>query len=462
MTIEIAFEGAAREVTGSCHVVRAAGRTVMLDCGLFQGRRTESRAKNQVLPADPGALDAVVLSHAHIDHAGRLPFLVGAGYRGPIYCTPATRDLCALMLADSAYIQAKDAEFLARHGREFIEPLYGQREVVQTLAQMIAIPYRRTVSVAPGFSATFVDAGHILGSASVLLDIDTGRGPRRLVFSGDVGRRGLPIIRDPEIPAGAHALIVESTYGNREHATVSGARDELARIVRDTAARGGRILIPAFAVGRTQEIIYELHQLLEEGQIPEIPIFVDSPLASGATTVYEMHPDAYDQEEPGVRNLRRLFRDDRVHFTRDVEDSKRLNTLRGPMVIVAASGMAESGRILHHLTHGAPDPRNTVLIVGFMAEHTLGRRLVERAPVLRIFGDEVPLRATVEIISGYSAHADRVELRQWIDGVRAASPSLGPVWLVHGEPESQSALIGALSADGYRVSAPAPGSRHSW
>jgi metallo-beta-lactamase family protein len=462
VSIEISFEGAAREVTGSCHVVRAMGRTVALDCGLFQGRRAESRAKNQLLPLDPAALDAVVLSHAHIDHAGRLPFLVAAGYRGPIYCTPATRDLCALMLADSAHIQLKDSEFLARHGREYTEPLYGQVDVVQTLSQMIAIPYGRTATVVPGFRVTFVDAGHILGSASVVLDVDDGEAPRRLVFSGDIGRQGLPIIRDPVVPTGAHALIVESTYGDREHASVMGARAELARIVRETAARGGRVLIPAFAVGRTQEIVYELHELLDAGEIPAIPIYIDSPLATGATAVFEMHPDAYDQREAGVRNLGRLFRDDRVHFTRDVEDSKRLNTAHGPMVIIAASGMAESGRILHHLLHGASDPRNTILVVGFMAEHTLGRRLVERAPRLRIYGEEVPLRAAVEVISGYSAHADRVELRQWIDRLRASSPALGPVFLVHGEPGAQDALAASLAADAYRVIVPTPGSRHSW
>jgi metallo-beta-lactamase family protein len=462
VSIEVEFQGAAREVTGSCHIVRAAGRTVMLDCGLFQGRRRESDVKNRQLPVDVAELDAVVLSHAHIDHAGRIPFLVAAGYRGPIYCTPATRDLCALMLADSAHIQTKDAEFLARRQREYVEPLYGQREVVQALSQMIAVPYGRTIAVTPGFAVTFTDAGHILGSASVTLDITEGTTTRRLVFSGDIGRKDLPIIRDPVVPTGAHALIVESTYGNREHASVAGARAELARIVRETAARGGRIMIPAFAVGRTQEIVYELHELLEAGEIPAIPIYIDSPLATGATGVFEMHPECYDRDEAGVRTLGTLFRDDRVHFTRDVEESKRLNDKHGPMIIIAASGMAESGRILHHLMHGAPDPRNAVLIVGFMAEHTLGRRLVERRDVLRIYGEEIPLRARVEIISGYSAHADRVELRQWVDTLRAQSPALGPVWLVHGEPVAQETMADALAADHYQVSVPEPGSRHTW
>ncbi len=462
MSATITFHGAAREVTGSCHVVRAAGAMVMLDCGMFQGRRRESDAKNRTLPVDVAALTAVVLSHAHIDHAGRLPFLVAAGYTGPIYCTPATRDVCALMLADSAHIQAKDAAFLAKRGHPVVPPLYGQREVLQTLGQMIAIPYGRSFPVAPGITGTFVDAGHILGSASVLLDVEERGRVRRLVFSGDIGRKNLPIIRDPQPPTGAHALILESTYGDREHATPLRAREALARVVRETAARGGRVLIPSFAVGRTQELIYELHELLLAGQIPEIPIVVDSPLATAATEVFERHPEAYDQTEPGVRALGALFRNPRVSFTRDVEESIALNTQRGPLVIISASGMAESGRILHHLAIGAPDPRNTVLVVGFMAEHTLGRRIVERRPMLRIFGDEVPLRAQVEVINGYSAHADRVELRQWAAAVQATSPSLGSVFLVHGEDPAQAALSDALTTDGFAVTIPAPGAQHAW
>lgn len=455
--MEIEFLGAAREVTGSCHLVRANGASVALDCGLFQGRRDESRAKNQTYPDALAKADAVVLSHAHIDHAGRIPYLVARGFRGPIFCTPATRDLCAIMLADSAHIQAKDAEYLERRGRKYVAPLYGQREVVQALNQMISVPYGRRVTVAPGIWATFHEAGHIIGSASVSLDIMERGAEKRLVFSGDVGRRGLPIIRDPEPPTGANAVIMESTYGDRDHVSVTGARAELARVVTETAARGGRILVPAFAVGRTQELVYDLRELNEAGEIPSIPVYVDSPLATSATAVFEMHPDAYDQSEVGVRTLGRLFRDDSVRYTREVAESKALNTAVGPMIIIAASGMAESGRILHHLIHGAPDPRNTILIVGFQAEHTLGRRIVEKRPVLKILGEEVPLRARVEILNGYSAHADRVELRMWLDTVRRSSPALRDVWLVHGEPHAQDALAVTLAADGYRVSTPSPG-----
>ncbi|HKG93801.1 MAG TPA: MBL fold metallo-hydrolase [Gemmatimonadaceae bacterium] len=474
--MEIEFFGAAREVTGSCHILRVNGKTVLLDCGMFQGRREESREKNLRLPLRVAEADALVLSHAHIDHSGRLPFLVREGFDKTIHATPATRDLCAIMLQDSAEIQERDAEFLARRTRDRKgrgqrrdeppppEPLYGVRHAARTMELMVGVPYGKPFDVVPGVRGHFVDAGHILGSASVVLDVAEGGATRRLVFSGDVGRSGLAIIRDPQPPEGADAVIMESTYGNRDHESVEGAREHLGRVVRETAARGGRVLIPAFAVGRTQEIVYELHQLSRAGQIPSIPIYIDSPLATDATSVFQMHPDVFDQSEDLVGRVGDLFRFELVRFTRDVGESKALNSAQGPMVIIAASGMAESGRILHHLAHGAGDPRNTILVVGFMAEHTLGRRIVERAPTLKVFDDEIPLRATVEIINGYSAHADRTELTAWLDAVRARGTSAfrdrgGPVFLVHGEPEAQDALRDALGEKGYRVGCPTPGER---
>lgn len=460
--MEITFEGAAREVTGSCHLLRVNGYTVALDCGMFQGKRSESDEKNRRLPVPVGELDAVVLSHAHIDHSGRLPFLVAQGYGKTIWATSATRDLCAVMLADSAHIQEKDAEFLARRKKEFIEPLYGMRHAVRTLDLMVGMPYNKQFDVVPGVVGTFVDAGHILGSASIVLDCTEGGVTRRLVFSGDVGRSGLAIIRDPVPPGGAHAVIMESTYGNRDHESVEGARAHLARVIRETAARGGRILIPAFAVGRTQEMLYNLHSLLREGAIPSLPVYVDSPLAIDTTTVFQMHPETFDQSEDMVKRVQELFDFPLLKFTRDVEESKAINAAKGPMIVIAASGMMEAGRILHHLANGAGDPRNTILVVGFQAEHTLGRRIVERQSVLKIFGDEVPLRAQVEIINGYSAHADRTELAAWLDAVRAQSPELESVWLVHGEPDAQDALSTALSAKGYSVSAPEPHARVSF
>ena len=459
--MEIEFSGAAREVTGSCHIVRANGKTILLDCGMFQGSRKESREKNERLPLPVDEIDAIVLSHAHIDHAGRLPLLVNRGYQGTIWATAATRDLCGIMLADSAHIQESDARFMAKRGKEALPPLYTMRDAVRTQELMVGMPYDKTFDVLPGVKATYIEAGHILGSASVALDVTENGTTKRLVFSGDVGRSGLAIIRDPVSPQKADAVIMESTYGNRDHESVDGAREHLAQIVRDTAARGGRVLIPAFAVGRTQELIYDLHELMKNGKVPEIPIYVDSPLAINATSVFAAHPEVFDHTEAFVRQVNDLFEHERVYYTRDAADSKKLNAAQGPMVIIAASGMAESGRILHHLAHGAPDPRNTVLVAGFMAEHTLGRRIVERRPMLRIHGDEVPLRAQVEILNGYSAHADRRELRTWLDGVKATSPALGPVFLVHGEPEAQDALAGSLSQGGYRVQVPAPGERHT-
>ncbi len=412
--MEITFVGAAREVTGSCHLLHVNGHTVALDCGMFQGRRHEAADKNRQLPLPIKELDAVVLSHAHIDHSGRLPYLIAEGYSKTIWATSATRDLCAVMLADSAHI------------------------------------------------ASYVDAGHILGSASVLVDCTEGGKTKRLVFSGDIGRSGLAIVRDLIPPEGADALIMESTYGNRDHESVDGARAQLAQVVRDTAARGGRVLIPAFAVGRTQEMIYVLHGLAREGAIPSIPIYVDSPLAIDTTTVFEMHPESFDHSEEMIQKTKEVFRFELLHYTRDVEESKALSRAHGPMVIIAASGMMENGRILHHLAQGASDPRNTILVVGFQAEHTLGRRVVERQPMLQIFGEDVPLHARVEVIDGYSAHADRTEMTTWLGHVKEKSPRLGPIWLVHGEAAVQDEFKAALTARGYSVECPEPHTRHAF
>ena len=460
--MEVTFAGAAREVTGSCHLVRVGDSTIALDCGMFQGQRAESARKNRILPLPIESLDALVLSHAHIDHAGRIPFLVRNGFKGPIFCTPATRDLSAYMLLDSAHIQVKDAEHLARRGKGFVEPLYDTKDVARTMERMISIPYGRSFDVAPGIKATFMDAGHILGSASVMLDCRESGVERRLVFSGDIGRWGLPIIRDPVIPEGADAVIMESTYGNRDHAAPEDARSRMASIISETAARGGRVMIPAFAVGRTQEILYELHGLYGEGRIPRIPIFIDSPLASDVTSVFEMHPDCFDAGEDLVRKVEHLFRFDLVRYTRKVEESKALNTMRTPFIVIAASGMAESGRIVHHLANGADDPRNTILIVGFQAEHTLGRRIVEKRATIRVFGDEMPLRARVEVLNGYSAHADRGELLRWISGVKEKSRSLRGVHLVHGEPEAQDEFAGVARSRGLEVTTPLPGTKISF
>ncbi len=459
--MRLQFAGAAREVTGSAHLVQVLGRTILLDCGLFQGRRFEAQEKNRRLPFAPERIDAVVLSHAHIDHAGRLPFLVKEGYRGPIHATSATRDLCEVMLADSAHIQEKDADFLARRKKEAAEPLYALRDVSTALTQFQPHRYHDWFEVVPGVKARFKDAGHILGSASVELEWQEDGRTRRLGFSGDIGRNDLPIIRDPEPLERLDWVIMESTYGDREHESVAGARDDLARIVTATAQRGGRVLIPAFAVGRTQELLYDLHGLARAGRIPRIPIVIDSPLAIEATQVFRENAREFDTTEPLVQHVNgngeSLFDFDLVQFTPDVEDSKAMMHRSGPMIVIAASGMAESGRILHHLAYGASDPRNTILIVGFQAEHTLGRRIVERRPVLKIYGEPVDLRAKVAVINGYSAHADRMELQRWVDTVRETSPQLADVFLVHGEPHAQDAFAAQLTERGYHVQVPTPG-----
>ena len=447
------------------HFLEAAGARLLLDAGLFQGRRGETAQLNAELPLDPRRVDAVILSHAHIDHSGRLPLLVRRGFHGPIYATPATRDLCAVMLADAAQIQERDADFLKRHGKSSpsAEPLYGLNDAIGVQELIVGLPYRRPHHIRKNLTFEFTDAGHILGSASVLLECTEGGKTTRLVFSGDVGRAGLPIIRDPHPPAGgADVVLLESTYGNRDHTSVEGAREQLARVITETAARGGKVLVPAFSVGRTQELVYDLHLLARAGQIPEIPIYVDSPLAIDVTTVFAMHPEIFDQTEDLVRTVQDLFAFTQVHYTRDAIQSKALNAQHGPMVIIAASGMAEAGRILHHLAHNAADPRTTILIVGFQAEHTLGRRIVERAPVIRVFGEEMPLRARVEVLNGYSAHGDRTELQRWLDAVRAGNPgnAAPAVYLVHGEPAVQDAFAEQLHGAGYgAVSAPMPHTR---
>ncbi len=455
--MQIEFAGAAREVTGSCHIVRANGKTVLLDCGLFQGRRRDAAAKNRALPCPIDEIDAVVLSHAHLDHAGRLPFLASRGYSGPIFATNATADLTEIMLADSARIQENDYAFLVRHNRDAEPPLYGMVDAVRVGELTRRQDYGEWFDVCAGIRARYTDAGHILGSGSVVLEAREGGSVRRLVFSGDVGRNGLSIIRDPETPADAADLVImESTYGDRDHESVDSARENLARVVRETAARGGRVLVPAFAVGRAQELVYDLHVLARAREIPDIPIVIDSPLATAATAVFERNADLFDKTEAPVREIERLFRFGLLSYTASTEESKALNHRHGPMIVIAGSGMVEGGRILHHLIHGASNPRNTVLIVGFQAEHTLGRRIVERQPLIRVLGQEVELRARVEVLNGYSAHADRTELAAWLSRVHFNEGPAKRVYLVHGEVRAQDAFAAQLEAKGYAVTCPLP------
>ncbi len=448
MTIQLTFFGAAGRVTGSLHLLEAAGARVALDAGLFQGPRAESNELNRTLPFDPRRLDAIVLSHAHIDHSGRLPLLVRHGFHGPIYATPATRDLSAVMLADAAHIQEKDAEFLARRGKTgaLTEPLYAMRDALGVQDLMVGVPYRRIQFIRKNLSFEYTDAGHILGSASVDVRISEGQGPHRLVFSGDIGRTGLPIIRDPDPPSGnIDTLIIESTYADTDHQSVDDAERKLGEIVREVAARGGKLLIPAFALGRIQEIVYSLHTLFRRGEIPQIAIYVDSPLGVDATAVFRLHPEIFDQREKLVTETDRVFDFPLVRYVRDVNDSKALNTLAGPAIIVSASGMAESGRILHHLVNHVGDHRNAVLFVGFQAEHTLGRRIQEGADPVKIYGDMYPRRAEVITLSGYSAHADRAGLRAW---VRKLGGPIRRGFVVHGEAGPALRMAQILQEEG--------------
>ena len=431
------------------HLLEAAGARILLDAGLFQGRRAETHTLNLQLPFDARRIDSVVLSHAHIDHTGRLPLLVKDGFHGPVYATPATRDLSAVMLADAAHIQEKDFEFLQRRGKAGLEsePLYSLRDAVAVQDLMIGVPYRRVFYVRKHLALDFLEAGHILGSAAVDLRVSEG-GNHRLVFSGDIGRSGLPIVRNPEPPSGPiDTLIIEATYADRQHESFSDAESRLAEAIRRTAARGGKVLIPAFAVGRAQELIYSLHRLSRAGQIPQVPVYLDSPLAVDITTVFRMHPEVFDRREDFIEATNELFDFPLLRYVREVAESKALDSNNGPAVIIAASGMVESGRILHHLAHGISDHRNLVLFVGFQAEHTLGRRIQNRPEKVRILGQEYDVRAEVQSINGYSAHADSGELRAW---VRRLGGPIRRAFVVHGEPPALDAMAAMLRQEGVR------------
>jgi metallo-beta-lactamase family protein len=445
----LTFWGGAGQVTGSMHLLEAAGARILLDSGLFQGRRSEAHALNARLPFDARRIDGVILSHAHIDHSGRLPLLVKDGFHGPVYSTPATRDLNAVMLPDAGHIQEKDHEFLVRHGRTSAdsEPLYTMRDAIAVQELMVGVPYRRIFYLRKHLALEFLDAGHILGSATVDLRLSEN-GSHRVVFSGDIGRSGLPIVRDPEPPAGPiDTLIIEATYADRRHESFSQAEVRLGETVRRVASRGGKVLIPSYAVGRTQELVYSLHQLYRNNQIPNIPIYVDSPLAVDVTTVFRLHPDVFDRRERFIETTNEIFDFPLLRYVREVGESKALDSNHGPSVIISASGMAESGRILHHLAHGIGDHRNLVLFVGFQAEHTLGRRIQSGEKALKILGQEYQRQAEVETINGYSAHADQTELRAW---VRRLGGPIRRAFVVHGEPAPLEAMATILREEGVR------------
>ncbi len=411
--------------------------------GLYQGRRAEAMERNRNFPFPVSGIDGVILSHAHIDHSGNLPTFVRNGYTGPIYTTPATIDLCLAMLADSAFIQEKDSEFCNRRrefrkkiGRDDQEcaPLYTMADAEKTFSLFKSAPLNEVHEIAPGVSYKAYEAGHMLGSSSIVMEADG----LRLCFSGDVGRRNLPILHDPQSPPPVDYLIMESTYGDRFHQALTDASDKLAEVVNRTARRGGRVIVPAFAVGRTQQLVMLLHELMDAKRIPAIPVYVDSPLAINATEVFRKHPECYDEEARAFLTQGfDPFGFSRLTYVRDSAASRALNELHGPFIVLAASGMCEAGRILHHLRNNISDPRNTVLITGYQAENTLGRKILERHAEVPIFGEPHAMRAEVAVLDELSGHADQGELIEWM---RPLTPTLKKVFLVHGDPGQGAAL----------------------
>lgn len=448
--ITLTSHGAAREVTGTCHELNIGGKRILLDCGLFQGRRKESSEKNVSFSFNPKTdIDAVILSHAHMDHSGRIPLLYKKGYSGAIFCTYATRDLTEVMLQDAAYIQEKDEDFFRRHLENSMlpspGPLYTQSDATECMRLFVSKNYNEKFQVLPGITCTFIEAGHILGSAMILLEVDDGPKKIRIGFTGDVGRSMLPIIRDPEPMPPVDYMICESTYGDREHDSITTARHKLQEVIVKTAARGGKVLIPAFSLERTQEIVYDLHVLWDAKEIPAVPIIIDSPLASRVTEVFRKHPECYDKEmyEQFLQKAHNPFQFSLVTYTESVDQSKELNGARGPMIIMAGSGMCEAGRIRHHLKNELADPRNTVLAVGFMAEYTLGRRLLDpEVTEVKIFDEVVRKKAEIQYINAYSGHADKNDLDALIKSVSG----IKQLFLVHGEERAMFALAERTAA----------------
>ena len=449
--ILLKFLGGAGSVTGSMYLVRAASHTFLLECGLFQGPRQQAHQINSTFPFMPKDMEFLLLSHAHIDHSGNIPTLVKQGFRGKIYSTSATADLASVMLVDSAHIQIEDVEYLNRKlglwGEATLKPLYAPEDVQAALPSFVSLPYQEERKVDPYLSFPFFDAGHILGSSIILLEVLRGNERIRICFTGDLGRKHLPILRDPYQVRNIAYLIVESTYGSSLHDPMEEVGRRLAEIINRAVAEKGKVIIPAFAIERAQEVLYEIFRLEEEKQIPEIPIFVDSPLTAEVTEIFQRHPECYDEE------LRQLLASDkdpfhfrRLRYIRSIGESKSLNRMPGSFLIISASGMCESGRILHHLIHGLPDPRNTILFVGFQAEGTLGRRITEGAKRVRILEGEYPVRARIDMLHNFSAHADRQDLLNY---VAACGKGIKGIFLVHGEPDQAQGLAQGLAEMGY-------------
>ncbi len=463
--MRLSFHGAARSVTGSRHLVEAGGARVLLDCGMFQGRRQEAAHRNRTLGFDPHGLDAVLLSHAHIDHSGALPSLVRQRFKGRVFMTRPTAELAEVMLADSARIQQSDCAYVnrkeRRRGKNRLKPMYDPDDVRAIVGRFADVRYAQSMTLRPQVSTTFHDAGHILGSAAIRLRIARRGGETSLLFSGDLGRKAMPILRDPAAPPPCDVLIIESTYGDRLHDEDREAnRRRVQALVAHAVVNRSKIIVPAFAVGRTQDLVMRIKELVKDGRVEPLPIFIDSPLASKVTAIFRRHPEFYDEDT--YRTFTHEgdpFGAQYIRYVSTVQESKRLNAMRGPCVIIAASGMCEGGRVVHHLKHAIEDPANVVVIVGFQAEHTLGRKLVEGWDPVPIFGVSTPRRAQVVVLNGLSAHADRNGLLAY---VRAIKPAPAITFVVHGEERQACSLATALRAEHSRmqVIVPEPDSTH--
>ncbi|MBN2183781.1 MAG: MBL fold metallo-hydrolase [Candidatus Krumholzibacteriota bacterium] len=457
--MRVKFIGATRTVTGSNFLVSTDKSKIIIDCGLFQGRREEYYTKNSSFPYDPAELDACILSHAHIDHSGNIPNLIKQGFGARILTTDATRDLCSAMLTDSGHIQEEDVKYVNKiHKRKNlppVEPLYTRKDAENSLQYFSGHPYGQKINVTEDISVTFNDAGHVLGSANPLIEILDGEKTIRLGYAVDLGRNNMPILNDPVRLEDLDYLIIESTYGGRLHDSVDSTKDRLAEVINSAVQRGGKIIIPSFALERTQEIAYYLNQLLQEDRIPGIPIYVDSPLAVNVTEIFIQHPECYDKEMyEAFRSGKDPLGTNRIEYVRDVEKSKNLNFDDRPMIIISASGMCEAGRIVHHLKNNIGDPKNTILVVGYMAENTLGRKIVERQEKVKIFGEEHLLKAKVEIMNSFSAHADRDELYEY---VKPMKDSVKKIFVVHGEESQSKIFLELLEKNGFPAYLPAAG-----
>ena len=454
MAITFYSLGAAEEVTGSKHVIEVNGKSYLIDCGAFQGSRAAADRKNRDFGIDPDKIDACILTHGHYDHCGLLPLLSKRGYTRNIYATPATRDIANLIMMDSANIQARDAMYLkkqaAKKGEKFDwQPLYDEKDAINATNQIVGVSYNRPIPVGDGIELEFYDAGHILGSAIAMLTIDQNGKKTRIACTGDLGRKNKPIIRDPALVPAPDYIVLESTYGDRKHDSTKNAMAELAEIAKRAVETKGKIIIPAFAIERTQELVYYFHLLVDEGIIPEIPIYVDSPMATNATTIFQVHPECYDEDvhEAFIKHHKNPFGFNSLHFTTSVLESKALNNHPGPLIIISADGMCEAGRIQHHLIHNIEDPNTTILLVGYMAENTLGRRLRNRETDIKIHGQWFKRKAEVAEINAFSAHADYEEMGAWLDAVDTSN--LKKIFLVHGEPKVQAVFKEYLNKKGF-------------